>query len=52
MIKFNKERVCAMKLFLQHPSLRVAYYTGIGVIYVFGVTALIRALLAVVAAFH
>ncbi|WP_275226170.1 hypothetical protein [Candidatus Glomeribacter gigasporarum] len=32
-----------MKLFLKHPSIRIAYYAGLGVLYGFALPALIHA---------
>lgn len=48
-MKCNKETVAVMKLFLKHKSIRIAYYAGLGAVYLFGVTALARVFMT---AFH
>ncbi len=41
-----------MKRFLKHKSIRIAYYAGLGAVYLFGFTALAHAFVAVLAALH
>lgn len=42
-MKFTKEMTKMLELFAEHKNLRVMYYAGLGVAYMLGVAALIRA---------
>jgi hypothetical protein len=44
--------VTVMKLFLKYKPIRIAYYAGLAAVYMFGVTALAHAFVAVMATFH
>lgn len=42
-MKFTKEMARMLELFSQHRSLRLMYYAGLGVVYAFGIAALVHA---------
>jgi hypothetical protein len=43
-VNLNKESLSAMRIFVKHKSVRIAYYLGVGAIYLFAASAFVKAI--------